>query len=275
MERSRLFLTTFLGLALGLTASPSARALSISAPTIALSAANTADVLTTTGANRVQIASAVSLLAAPSGAELATYGSSDGFETRYAALLALDREAGGGSNTRSATARYTITFTVDNPTGASFLLAIDTGRFGTIALVDDGTGNASATLGGVTGLLNAVADPALGLVALAPVTSAATTSVSVAQTGSTWTLESSASGTQVFTLDFTWDASVTSARNEAAIRLGMPGALASTTADNTPGPLSADGHFVQVTLTNVPEPSTLLLLGSGVLALSLTRRPTS
>ncbi len=272
MGRRQLFSTVFLGLALGLAAAPSARALSISAPTIALASANSADVLTTAGANREQIASAVSMLSAPSGAALATVGSSDSFATRYAGLLALDREAGGGSATRSATASYTITFTVDNPTGASFLLAIDTSRFGTIALVDDSTGNASATLGGVTGLLNSVADPSLGLVGIAPVTSAATTSVAVAQTGSTWTLASSAVGTQVFTLDFTWDASVTSARNEAAIRLGMPGGLGSTTADDTPGPLSADGHFVQVTLTNVPEPSSLLLLGSGVLALSLTRR---
>lgn len=275
MGRSKLFYTTLLGLAVGLAAGPSARALSISAPTIALTAANTADVLTTAGANRVHIASAVSVLSAPSGAALATVGSTDSFETRYAALLALDREAGGGSNTRSATASYTITFSVDNPTGASFLLEIDTSRFGTIALVDDSTGNASATLGGVTALLNAVADPALGLVGLAPLSSATTTSVAVAQTGSTWTLASSAVGTQVFTLDFTWDASVTSSRDEAAVRLGMPGGLGTTTADDTPGPLSADGHFVQVTLTNVPEPSTLLLLGSGVLALSLQRRRAS
>lgn len=275
MGRSKLFYTTLLGLAVGLAAGPSARALSISAPTIALTAANTADELTTAGANRVHIASAVSVLSAPSGAALATVGSTDSFETRYAALLALDREAGGGSNTRSATASYTITFSVDNPTGASFLLEIDTSRFGTIALVDDSTGNASATLGGVTALLNAVADPALGLVGLAPLSSATTTSVAVAQTGSTWTLASSAVGTQVFTLDFTWDASVTSSRDEAAVRLGMPGGLGTTTADDTPGPLSADGHFVQVTLTNVPEPSTLLLLGSGVLALSLQRRRAS
>ena len=275
MGRSKLFYTTLLGLAVGLAAGPSARALSISAPTIALTAANTADVLTTNGANRVHIASAVSVLSAPSGAALATVGSTDSFETRYAALLALDREAGGGSNTRSATASYTITFSVDNPTGASFLLEIDTSRFGTIALVDDSTGDASATLGGVTALLNAVADPALGLVGLAPLSSAATTSVAVAQTGSTWTLASSAVGTQVFALDFTWDASVTSSRDEAAVRLGMPGGLGTTTADDTPGPLSADGHFVQVTLTNVPEPSTLLLLGSGVLALSLQRRRAS
>ncbi len=275
MRQDKLLFTIFLGLALGLAAGPSAQALSISAPTIALTAADSADVLTTNGANRVQIASAVSVLGAPSGAELAGTGASDGFATRYAGLLALDREAGGGSTTRSATASYMITFTVDNPTGAAFLLAIDTSRIGTIALVDDSTGDASATLGGVTGLLNAVADPALGLAGVAPVSSAATTSVAVAQTGPSWTLASSAVGTQVFTLDFTWDAGVTSSRNEAAIRLGMPGGLGSTTADDTPGPLSADGHFVNVTLTNVPEPSTLLLLGSGVLALSLQRRRAS
>ena len=275
MGRSKLFFTTFLGLALGLAAAPSARALSISAPAIALTAANTAGVLTTAGANRVQIASAVSVLSAPSGAALAAVGSSDSFETRFASLLALDREAGGGSTTRDATASYTITFSVDNPTGASFLLEIDTSRFGTIALVDDSTGDATATLGAVTGLVNAVADPALGLVGLAPLSSAATTSAAVAQTGSTWTLASSAVGTQVFTLEFTWEASVTSSRNEAAVRLGMPGGLGSTTADDTPGPLSADGHFVNVTLTNVPEPGTLLLVGSGLLGLSRVRRSDS
>jgi hypothetical protein len=260
---------------LGVTLASPAGALSIGTPTIALSTTNSADATTTAGANREQIASSVSLLSGPSGGALVLAGASDGFETRYAGLLAADREAGGGSTTSSATASYSITFAVDNPTGASFLLEIDTSRFGMLALVDDSTGNASATLGGVAGLLNGTANAALGLGALTPVTSAATTSVVVAQTGSTWTLTSSAVGTQVFTLDFTWDASVTSNRNEAAVRLGMPGGLASTTADDTPGSLSADGHFVRVTLTNVPEPSTLWLLGSGILALSRKRRRSS
>ena len=272
MERNKLCLTILLGCTIGLIAAPSARALSISIPTIALAGDNTADSITTSGANRGQTASSVSVLTGPVGGMLAG-GASDGFETRYAGLLAADREAGGGSTARSATASYTISFTVDNPNGVPFLLAIDTSRFGTVSLVDDSSGDATATLGGVTGLLNGIADPALGLIGIAPLTSAATASVVVAQTGSTLTLASSALGSQLFTLAFSWALSATSSQNEAAIRMGMPGGLASTTADDTPGLLSADGHFVGVTLTNaVPEPNTLVLISSGMLALSLTRR---
>jgi hypothetical protein len=271
MERTKLSLMIFLGCAIGLAAAPSARALSISAPTIALAGANTADSIATSGANRSQTASSVSVLSGPSGGMLAG-GTSDGFETRYAGLLAVDREAGGGSTALSATASYTISFTVDNPTGVPYLLAIESSRFGTVSLVDDSSGDATATLGGVTGLLNGIADPALGLVGIAPLTSAATASVGVAQTGSTLTLASSAMGSQLFTLAFSWNLSATSSQNEAAIRLGMPGGLASTTADDTSGALSGNGHFVDVTLTNaVPEPNTLVLIGSGMLALALTR----
>lgn len=268
MGRQRFLITILLGSALALASAPTAGALSLSLPAIALAAANTANALTTSGNNRSQVSSSLGVVSAPSGASLIGAGASDGFETRYAGLLAVDREAAGGSRTSNATASYTIAFTVDNPTGAAFQLDIETSRFGTIALVSDSTGNASATLGAVTGLLNGVADPALGLLGVAPITSAVTTSVPVAQSGSTLSLASSAVGSQVFTLAFTWSATATSSRDEAALRFGMAGNLPGVTADDSPGPLTADGHFVRVALTSVPEPGTLLLLASGLLLLA-------
>lgn len=207
-------------LVLALAADP-ARALSISGIVVAPAGANTADVLVDNGAPRNEVASSVGLVGSAPGPVADVSGASVSFGTRYAWLVAADREAGGGTTSVDATASYTITFTVDNPLGLLYRIDVDTSRFGTLAIVDDGSGGASLTLGAVTGLLDGVSDAALGLGAQ---TFAATGSQAVSQTGATSSLVESATS-RTYTLAFSWTATATSERDEAALLLGLAGAL--------------------------------------------------
>jgi len=253
-----------------------AQALSISGIAIAPAAGNTANASGTNGANRFQIASATSIVGSTPGPVADLAGAALSFDTRYAALVAADREAGGGTTNANATASYTVTFTVNNPSGGSYRLDIGSSRIGALTLVTDSGGNATATLGAVSGTLNGVANASLALAAVGPVTSAASTDVPFSQATSTLSIFDSAL-TRTFTLAFTWTESTSSSRDEVAIRMGIAGALASTTADDYPVPgrvASGDGHFVHVglTLLTVPEPSTCLLLAGGLLLLAPFRR---
>lgn len=256
-------------LVLALAADP-ARALSISGIVVAPAGANTADVLVDNGAPRNEVASSVGLVGSAPGPVADVSGASVSFGTRYAWLVAADREAGGGTTSVDATASYTITFTVDNPLGLLYRIDVDTSRFGTLAIVDDGSGGASLTLGAVTGLLDGVSDAALGLGAQ---TFAATGSQAVSQTGATSSLVESATS-RTYTLAFSWTATATSERDEAALLLGLAGALSSTSADDYAGDPSGDGHFVNVgvTILPVPEPFTLTLVGGGLAGLALAGR---
>ena len=151
----------------------SAQALSIGGITVATDAANTANASGTAGANRFQIASSAGLVGSAPAPVADVAGASVSFDTRYAALLAADREAGGGTTAQSATASYTITFTVDNPTGGAYRIDIDTSRVGALTLVTDSGGSASASLGAVTALVDGAATPSLGLGAVGPLSGAA------------------------------------------------------------------------------------------------------
>ena len=262
-----------LGLAM-LLAGP-ASALQITGISVAPTGANTANSLVNNGANRSQVASSTSVLSSSPGPVADVNGASVGFGSRYAFLLAADREAGGGSTSRSATSAYTVTFTVNNPTGALYQLAIDTSRVGALTLVDDGSGTASANLGAMVAQIDAVVNTGLGLASLGigPTSGGAYTPFS--QSSSTTLLETATSRTYVLT--FTSSSSVTSAREEAAIRMGLAGALSSTTADDYPGiggrSLAGDGHTVSVNATIIPEPPRGLLgLFGAALALGFRGR---
>ena len=260
-----------------LGAAPPARALSVGGITVAPTGANTADFLNGAGANRLQVASAAALLGAAPGPVADVAGASVSFATRYAQLVAADREAGGGTATQNAVADYSITFTVDNPLGGVYRVDVDTSRLGALTLVDDGGGGASAALGAVTGLVDGVSDAALALPALATLTGGGGGDQGFSQTGATLSLIDSAPS-RTFTLSFSWTASASGSRDEAAVRMGLGGALAGVTADDYPGVggrvAGADGHVVNVgvTLLNVPEPGTIAVLGGGLLVLACGRR---
>ena len=246
-----------------------ARALSITGLKVATSSANTANKSRTTGNNQYQIASSVALVGSAPAPVADTVGASLSFGTRYAALVAEDRDAANGTTTRNATEAYTITFTVNNPLGGTYRLDIDTSRLGALTFVNDSGGGATASLGAVTGTLNGVANPALALAAVGPLTATGGANQGFSQTGSVLSIVAS-NVTRTFTLGFTWTGSATSSQDEAAVRLGISGALANATADDYPGvggrSASGDGHFVDVgvTLLAVPEPGTLALLAAGL-----------
>jgi hypothetical protein len=252
-----------------------AHGLAITGHSVATDAANTADASGTAGANRFQVASSVGLVGSAPGPVADLVGASVSFDTRYAALLAADREAGGGTTAQSATAAYTITFTIDNPTGGAYRIDIDTSRVGALTLVNDGGGasNASASIGALLAFIDGAAAPGLGLAAVGPLSGAAGGNQGFSQSSTTLSLFDNAL-TRTITLAFTWSASASSSQDEAAVRLGLGGSLATTTADDYPGAggrtAANDGHTVGVgvTLLSVPEPMALVLLALGLAGLA-------
>ena len=241
----------------------SASALSITGIAVAPTAANSPNQLTNIGANRRQVASATSITASSPGPVADVLGASVGFDSRYAFLLAADRDfAVASSTSRSATSEYTVSFTVNNPSGAAYQLDVDTSLLGALVLVDDGSGNASATLGPVVGLLDGSGDPTLDLAA-PPALSASGGAYQAVSASNTLTLVETALA-RSYVLTFTFSSSVTSARDEAAILLGIAGALSSSTADDYPGvggrTAANDGHLVSVNATLIPEPAAGLLM---------------
>lgn len=217
----------------------------------------------------------------PGGSVADVVGNSVSAAGRYAGMLAAD--AGIFTNlSRNITQSYQITFTITAPAFVTYDVSINTSRIGALTRVDDGTASASANIGAVSGTLNAVANPSLTLAAvnLANGNSAANTPFSqltpiITLTGLT--------GNQVITLAFTWTAAVTSSSgltggDEVAVRLGMAGTGSGVTAANYPGVgsrnINNDGHFtgINAVITAVPEPGTLLLLGSGIAGLAVAGR---
>jgi hypothetical protein len=216
-----------------------ADALSITGLSVALGGANSADSSSTAGANRFQVASSVGLVGSAPGPVADLAGASVSFDARYAALLAADREAGGGTATANSTAAWTITFTIDNPTGGAYRIDIDTSRVGVLTLVNDvAGGTASASIGAVVATLDGLAAPGLGLGAVGPLSSGASTSQAFNQGSTTLSILDSAL-TRTVTLAFTWTASTSSSQDEAAVRLGSAGSLGSTTTRRARRPRTA------------------------------------
>ena len=114
----RIAVRGWLGLAAALLLAPAAGALNITGLSIVAGGTNTADNTINVGNNHQQTTSAVSTVIAPAGVA-DTIGSYSEFTTRYAMTVAANRDTGGSSTTTTMTSSYSITFTVDNPTGAN------------------------------------------------------------------------------------------------------------------------------------------------------------
>jgi MYXO-CTERM domain-containing protein len=267
----------WVGLVAALALAPAAGALDITGLAITTVGANSANSIQNTGNTFNQVASSTSIVIAPSGPVADSIGSSLAFQTRYAWLVAADRDAGGGTHTQSATAEYQITFTVDNPAGHTYRIDIDTLRVGALTNVTDDAGDSTITLGAVTGSVDAVVNGALALATVGPFTSDSTGTSTFSQSGTTLSITDSALS-RTFTLNFTWNGTAFSNKDEAAIRMGIGGGITGATADDYPGQgsrtLANDGHFVTVNtqIISTPEPTPAALIALGLVGLALRAR---
>jgi hypothetical protein len=265
----------WMGLLAALMLAPAAGALNITGLAVATTGANTADSTSTSNNLFSEVASTTTVIIAPSGPVADTVGSALTFQTRYQWLVEADREnngAGGLSNT--ATAAYQITFTVDNPMATTYRIDIDTSRLGSLTVFDDpNSGNASVTIGAVSGTVDAITQAALALATIPAVT----TTTTINQSSTTLSITSSATS-HLYTIAFTWNGTATSNNDEAAIRMGLAGALAGVSADDYPGQgartAANDGHFVTVstTILSAPEPEPVALVALGLVALAIRAR---
>jgi hypothetical protein len=264
----------WVGFASALLLAPAAGALDITGLSITTTGGNTANALTNTGNNLSQVASSTSITIPSSGPVADTIGSSLSVETRYAWLTAADRNSAGTALTTAATAEYQITFTVDNPSGATYRIDIDTLRIGSLTNVTDDAGDGTATLGAMTGSVDGIINGTLALVAFGPFTSGATGTSDFSQVGSTLSITDNALS-RSFTLAFTWTGSASSNHDESAIRMGVGGSITGASADDYPGQggrtAADDGHFVTVgaTIISTPEPRAGMLLMLGLLGLAV------
>ena len=197
--------------------------------------------------------------------------------TRYAQYLFADNSF--GTTNASSTADYTVNMTItpDDP-NTVYDLQIETTRLGALTLVDDSTFSgccySSADIGSVAASVGGVAESGLAMGALG--TNSSPTNLEINQTAD-FTI-SGLTGVYNLVLNFVWTAAAWSNNDEGAVRLGLVSTTGGVSADDYPGPggrtAANDGHFVDVTATVtsvIPEPSTALLLGMGLVGLSLRR----
>jgi hypothetical protein len=269
-----------LGLALALGGKP-AGAYNFSAVAITINPANTANFFDDVGA--------VGSVAQRTASVLSSTATT--FSTRYAAVVGADTGgAGGASFTQNFVANFTVSFQVNALPNEWWGVILDVSRIGAMTLIDDGSGNATVTMGAMTGTrggAGALTSGSLNLAALADTTNAGAQTTSpnnpFNQTTNAWITGRGTGGAQLVTLTFAFTASATTTDppgggtpqgDEAALRMGMNSALSSFTADNYPGvggrTLANDGIFVNATL--IPEPETALMLSFGLGGLAVLGR---
>src|SRR5262245_25411437 len=250
MGVSRILSRGSIGLVAALLLSPAAGALNVTGLAIATLGTNTPNGSSNTGNNNFQVASSTAITLSPAGPVADTIGATLSFQTNYQWLVMADRDNNGnGAISQNATADYQITFTVDNPTGATYRIDIDTLRVGSLTAVTDHAGDSTTTLGAVSGSVDTITNGALALAAFGPLATSATGTLDFNQSTSTLSITSS-DLSHAWTLRFNWNGTATSNNDESAIRMGLAGSVAGVTADDYPGQgsrtASADGHIVTV-----------------------------
>lgn len=251
--------------------------------------------------DRTYASSVVSTLVTPGGTIPDAIGASRTFTVHYAALLAADKDANGTATTTTGTrtASYRVSFSVTAGAGVQYVIVVNSKMLGELTAVGDEDGTGNGTISNVTGTYTGAGTQtgSLNLATATTNTSAGTAGVaadvSISQNGTlTITGLLGTGAAQNFTLDFTWTMSATSTTagndqgDEAAVRLGQDAltTLTGTTAGSYPGGVtdvpsristctttppdfgSCDGHTVTVSITEVPAPPTLSLLGLGLAA---------
>jgi hypothetical protein len=216
--------------------------------------------------------------------------SATGLATRFRAWGAADRPIAFSGGTASATVNmnYTITFTVTNPIGQAYELAIDTSLLGAVTAVDDvaASGN-SASVGPVNGNVTggSLFSGSLGLAGTSSVSATGSSSNLVVSRNGSAIINAVGTGAgQIYTLTFTATFAASSPQSvgggdEMAFRFGHTAAtgslLSGASADDYAGIGGRnglnDGHFVTVEGTVIPEPGTALCLGLGLALLGARR----
>ena len=174
-------------------------------------------------------------------------------------------------------------------------LALNIGRVGAMTIVSDGNGDATVTMGALSGVLGGAGSLTAGSLGLGAVANTSNTANqgqspnnAFNQSGAATVSGVGTGGAQLVTLTFSFTASATSndragggtpAGDEAALRMGLDSALSSFTADNYPGvggrTMANDGISVIGSLTStmpVPEPETALMLSFGLGGLAVIGR---
>jgi len=281
LRARRLFLLSILALA-----PLPAGAATISSVTITKNAGNTADFFDDLGGEASAAQSTVAV----------TSSSSSAFDTRYAAVVSADRGGSGssaGTTTQNFTGNFSITLNVTATAGNTWEMTLQVLRVGAQTIVSDGSGNASVTLGALTGGETGAGSISSGSLSLAafPTLNNSTTGGTPSQNtpfsqSTTALLTGLGTGSaQSVVLNFNFTASASSVDpaggsvqgDEAALRMGLNSALSSFSADDYPGTggrvMLDDGIMISLLLlTETPEPNTALLMGLGLGLLGWHRR---
>lgn len=182
----------------------------------------------------------------------------------------------------SATADWQITFTVTANPGVVYNLVILQELAGAFTFVDDSIGNATGSVGAVSGTLGGLPNPLLtmpvgvdGAQTCCPADPPADPPSFPFQRSRLLELESLV-GTQTFTLGFTFDINAQSTTDQIAVQLGLPGSIGAAAYPGIGGrDPSTDGHHLslstRVISAPVPEPGTFTLLALGLIGLGRMR----